>query len=165
MAGSEKGGIEFADADLFRGAAYALVPGEHAAAEVMTAMTELVKGIGATPLAVTAARHDEIAARVSHAPQLISTALALAISRTNDAGTLSFSGTGLAEMTRLAGSRWSVWEDICRTNADEISSALDEVIKEIDALRVAVAAGDFLSAGDMFSSAAEYARVLRESKG
>lgn len=165
MAGSERTGVEFADADLFRGAAYALVAGDGANPDAVRAIAETVKSIGASPIALTAEQHDRITARISHAPQLISTALALAAARMNDTNAMSLGGSGLAEMTRLAKSRWSVWEDICRTNADEITSALDEVIAEMEAVRVAISSGDFSSVGDMFDSAGESALRLRESRG
>lgn len=164
IAGSERTGLEFADADMFRGAAYALVAEDHAGTNEVTAITELVKSIGAIPITLTAERHDQIAARISHTPQLISTAVALAMSRAADKDVVSLSGGGLVEMTRLAASQWSVWEDICRTNADEIAPALDEVIAQAEAIRMAISSGDFSSAGDMFTSAGEYARVLRELK-
>lgn len=165
MAGSERTGVEFADADLFRGAAYALVPSDGASPDAVRAIAEIVKSIGARPIALTAEKHDRIAARISHAPQLISTALALAAARMNGTDALSLGGSGLAEMTRLAESRWSVWEDICRTNADEITSALDEAIAEMEAVRITVSSGDFSSIGDMFNTAGEFTRRLRESRG
>lgn len=165
MAGSERTGVEFADASLFHDAAYALVAGDDADPDAVRRITETVKSIGARPVALTAEQHDRIAARISHSPQLISTALALAVARPNDAGTLSLGGSGLAEMTRLAESQWSVWEDICRTNADEITSALDEAIAQMEAVRMAISSGDFSSVGDMFDAAGEFTRRVRQSRG
>lgn len=164
MAGSERGGVEFADADLFRGAAYALVPGDGAHPDAVRALVDTVKSIGATPISLTAEQHDRIAARISHSPQLVATALALAVARTTDALSLSLVGSGVLDMTRLAESRWSVWEDICRTNSDEITSALDDAITQLEAVRTAISSGDFSSVGDMFSAAGEVARRLRGSK-
>src|SRR6185369_6474554 len=164
MAGSERSGVEFADADLFRGAAYALILGDDASPDAVRAMVDTVTSIGATPISLTAEQHDRIAARISHSPQLVSTALALAVGRTSDAQALSLAGSGVLDITRLAESRWSVWEDICRTNSDEITSALDDTIAQMEAVRSAISSGDFSSAGDMFTAAGESARLLRESK-
>jgi prephenate dehydrogenase len=61
-------------------------------------------------------------------------------------------------MTRLAGSSWSVWEDICRTNADEISSALDEVILEIETIRDSLAEGRLSTLARAFDQANESTR-------
>jgi prephenate dehydrogenase len=163
MAGSERTGVEFADADLFQGAAYAFVAGD-ADPNVVGAMTEMAKSIGARPMALTAERHDRLAARVSHSPQLISTALAAAVARRNDTDAATLAGSGFIEMTRLAESRWSMWEDICRTNADEITIALDEAITEMEAVRMAIASGELSSVDDMFSAAGDFTRRLREEK-
>ena len=54
MAGSERAGLEFADADLFRGAAYALVPGDDARPDAVRAMVDTVRSLGATPISLTA---------------------------------------------------------------------------------------------------------------
>ena len=164
MAGSEKAGLEFADADLFRNAPYALVADDAVNANALRTVAEVVRAIGAKPIVLGAEQHDRIAARVSHSPQMISTALALAVARTSEAETLALAGSGFDEMTRLAESRWSVWEDICRTNADEISSALDEAISEIEAVRVAISSGDFASLSEMFNGAGDAIRGFRDER-
>src|SRR6185295_2190602 len=96
--------------------------------------------------------------------QLLSTALALAVARRCDSATQALAGSGFAEMTRLAESRWSVWEDICRTNNDEIAAALDEAIAEIEAVRAALSSGDVAGLGEMFESAGSLIRSFRNSR-
>ncbi|MEK6320496.1 MAG: prephenate dehydrogenase/arogenate dehydrogenase family protein [Acidobacteriota bacterium] len=162
MAGSERTGVEFADADLFRGAAYALVTDDSVNPDALRAVTQLVRSIGAAPIALTAEEHDRIAARISHTPQMLSTALALAVARTGEAKTLALAGSGFVEMTRLAESRWSVWEDICRTNADEIASALDETIAEIEAVRAAISSADLSGLSEMFDAAGSLMRRFHD---
>lgn len=162
MAGRERSGVEFADADLFRGAAYALIADESVNRDALNRVSEVVNRIGATPIALTAEEHDRIAARVSHVPQMLSIALALAVARKSEAQTLPLAGSGFTEMTRLAQSPWRVWEDICRTNADEIASALDETIAEIEAVRAVISGGDFSSLGEMFEKAGELTRNVHD---
>jgi prephenate dehydrogenase len=164
MAGSERAGVEFADADLFRGAAYAMIVDESANSDSARVVGELVSSIGAIPVKLTAEQHDRIVARISHTPQMLSTALALAVARTRGAETLALAGSGLVEMTRLAESSWSVWEDICRTNADEIAAALDETIAEIEAVRVAVLSGDSSGLSDMFGAAGKLIDRLHDQR-
>ncbi|MFY9554044.1 MAG: prephenate dehydrogenase/arogenate dehydrogenase family protein [Blastocatellia bacterium] len=164
MAGSERCGVEFASADLFNCAVYALVEDESANTPPMRVVSELVSSIGAIPITLSAEQHDRIAARISHTPQMLSTALALAVARNGEAGTRAMAGNGFVEMTRLAESQWSVWEDICRTNAEEITTALDQTIAEIEALRVAISSGDFSSLGEMFDEAAVIARRFHDSR-
>ena len=155
MAGSHNAGVEHAEADLFREAPYALVVDESndrsndRSIRAARSIADVVREIGAGPMMLTAEEHDRAVARLSHAPQLLATALAC---RVNEAD-LRLAGSGFAEMARLAGSRWSVWEDICRTNADEITSALDEVIGEMEAVRSSISSGDFDAVGAAFGEA------------
>jgi len=155
MAGSHRAGIEHADADLFRGAPYALVVNDSKAesSRALGLVEEVVRSIGARPVKLTAEEHDRVVARVSHAPQLLATALACAVARRRNEADLRLAGSGFSEMVRLAASRWSMWEDICRTNAAEITLALDEVISEIEAARSSITSGDFDSVGAAFEEA------------
>jgi prephenate dehydrogenase len=155
MAGSHRAGLEHADADLFQGAPYALVVDEarNESSGVLRVVEEIVRDIGAGPVKLTAQEHDRAVARVSHAPQLLATALACAVARRRNGADLLLAGSGFSEMVRLAASRWSVWEDICRTNADEITLALDEVIGEIEAARSSITSGDFDGVGLAFEEA------------
>lgn len=164
MAGSERTGVEFADANLLSGAPYALIADRNEPEDRLQMMTEVVESVGAHPVVLTAEQHDRIAARISHVPQLLSTALALAVSQAPQPETLTLAGSGFAELARLAESRWSVWEDICRTNADEISSALDEAIAELEAVQAAVLSRDFSALEEMFEKAAEPMRRFREMR-
>ena len=155
MAGSHNAGVEYAEADLFREAPYALIVDESKngsndrSIRAARPIADLVRCIGARPVMLTAEEHDRAVARLSHAPQLLATALACRVNETD----LRLAGGGFTEMARLAASRWSVWEDICRTNADEITSALDEVIGEMEAVRSSISSGDFAAVGAAFGEA------------
>jgi len=160
MAGSHNGGIEHASAELFQGAPYALIVDEPNGESIgaLGAVEGVVRSIGGRPVRVSAQSHDRTVARVSHAPQLIATALACAGARRGDKADLQLAGSGFSEMVRLAASRWSMWEDICRTNADEITLALDEVIGELEAARAGIAGGDFESLRTAFEEANDLVR-------
>ena len=166
MSGSHKTGVEFASADLFRGSPYALVRADGASesggeqAGALSVIFELVESLKARPVLLTAEQHDSTVARISHAPQLLSTALAIAGSHSGVEDVNAVAGGGFHEMTRLAKSKWSVWEDICRTNGDEITSALDELIAEIGALRGSISRGDFRTAREAFRTANDFIQQL-----
>jgi prephenate dehydrogenase len=66
-------------------------------------------------------------------------------------------------MVRLAASNWSMWEDICRTNYDQITVALDEVIREMDGVRSNVAGGEFDGLRAAFEEGNELVRRLRST--
>jgi prephenate dehydrogenase len=163
MAGSHNAGIEHADAGLFRGAPYALVVDESSAESsgAFRLVDQVVCSIGAKPVTVTAEEHDRVIARVSHAPQLLATALACAVARRRNEADLRLAGAGFSEMVRLAASRWPMWEDICRTNSDEITLALDEVITEMEAARASIASGGFEGVGAAFEEANRFVSRAR----
>lgn len=170
MAGSHKTGVEFASADLFCGAPYAIVRDDTSEAstrgdsKALGAIIEMVEAIKARPLLLTAEQHDSAIARVSHVPQLLSTALAIACGNSCDENALLLAGSGFSDMTRLAESQWSVWGDICRTNSDEIAGALAEMIVEIGRVQAALASGDFASVQEAFRIANDFMRQLKTRK-
>ena len=154
MAGSHKAGIEFARAELFEQAPYAIM-NNGGDQDAISAVGDIVQAIGARLVMTTPEDHDRVVARLSHAPQLLSTALAVATTESihNEASRLA--GPGFKDMTRLASSPWAIWKDICRTNADEITQALAEVIGELEATRKAVASGDSAALVEAFEKANE----------
>ncbi|HMG34805.1 MAG TPA: prephenate dehydrogenase/arogenate dehydrogenase family protein [Blastocatellia bacterium] len=170
MAGSHNSGLQHATADLFNGASYAVVSDEAAGAQgdlqsdAVRVVVEIVQRLGAHPVLMTADQHDRAVARISHAPQLLSTALALAVAWAGEEEAFEVAGSGFLEMTRLAQSHWSVWEDICKSNADEITASLDEVLGEIEAIKKAVQLGDLNTLHDMFDAANDVIRRFHEEK-
>ena len=166
IAGSHNSGVEFATADLFHDAPYAVVIDERAErigqeqSDAVTAVIETVRAMGAVPVILTAARHDRAIARTSHAPQLLSVALARSIDK-NTPDQLGLVGSGFRDMTRLARSNWSVWDDICRTNADEIDEALKEVVEQVNEVRRAISSGEFGRLQEAFAEANRLTGGLR----
>jgi len=137
VTGSHLAGLEHARADLFECAPYALIKDHlNENDEALATMTELVKMLGARVILTTAAEHDRAMALVSHLPQLISCALAATIEGQVDSDALKrMVGPGYRDMTRLAGSSWSIWRDILAANAGPIVSALDEMLDLLLAVR------------------------------
>ena len=148
MAGSHLSGVEHARADLFAGAPYVLIAdGVNVEGGEFRTVQELVEKLGAWPLLMSAGEHDRAVAFVSHLPQLLSSALAAVVNEEDEAEALTaLAGRGYADMTRLAGSAWSVWRDILMTNALPIAEALDAFGVKLaavrDELRRAAAGGE-----------------------
>jgi prephenate dehydrogenase len=155
MAGKERGGASLADANLFRGAVWLFTPvassqnasghdfsrAESASqsrgalapagisptgAALIRDWRALVAAMGAKPLDLDPARHDELVAWVSHLPQFTATALsALLEEEVGDAPELKdVGGRALREMTRLGSSPFSMWRDIAHTNTEAVERAL-----------------------------------------
>ncbi len=163
MAGREVAGIANADADLFRGAAYALIGA--AGAEVLrdprvSAFLKLVEKIGARPLWLGAQQHDYAVGMASHLPQLVAVALASFLyDRLDENGLpITVAGPGLRDSLRLAGSPYSTWRDIVLTNRDVLAAALDLLARRMDDLRERLSSRD-LEAD--FDAANELYKLLR----
>lgn len=138
MAGKENSGIEFADADLFRGAVWFFTPaGEAAKNGGITAYSSLVKKMGAKIIALDPVEHDRLCAWISHVPQMVSTALAAALVEeySPKAPLLEAGGRALREMTRIAASPYSMWRDIALTNKKQIADALLKLEQELAHIR------------------------------
>lgn len=128
MAGKENSGIEFADAELFRGAVWFFTPSRKQNLKTgrVGDFIALVRKIGARIAEMDAAEHDQLCAWISHVPQMLSTALASALVEEygENAPLLESGGRALREMTRIAASPYSMWRDIAITNRQSIAEAL-----------------------------------------
>jgi prephenate dehydrogenase len=138
MAGRELSGPAAARAELFVGRRWALCPDRATAPAAVHAVSELARRCGAEPVVLSAAAHDEVVAAVSHAPHLVSSALAARFV-TADETLLSLVGQGLRDVTRIAGGAPDLWRDILEQNADSVATVLDAVAADLadaaDALR------------------------------
>jgi prephenate dehydrogenase len=128
MAGKEQAGVEFAEADLFRGAAWFFtpMPGQNIYGGIGGEFVEWVERIGARVATMDAEEHDRLCAWISHLPQMIATALAATLVEElgSDAPLLEAGGRALREMTRISASPYSMWRDIALTNKENIQDAL-----------------------------------------
>ena len=164
IAGRELGGLEHADAELFRGARYVLVKDGRNNEESdprVRKFVELVRLIGAEPVWSDAATHDWAMAVVSQMPQLVSVALAGVISDETDETGLpaSLAGSGLRDLLRIAGSPYEVWRDICMTNTENIARSLDRAAQAIDFLRTHLTSRELKNE---FDDANQVYKLLRE---
>jgi prephenate dehydrogenase len=147
IAGTEMSGPEVADADLLAGRTFALCPSHHTGSQTRERAAALVRDMRAVPLFVEAARHDEVVARTSHLPQMVSTALALYL----ESADLSLAGPGIRGMTRLARSDARMWSDIIRLNRRNIAEAMHLFARQFDELGRLVEEDDTVALADAFA--------------
>ena len=139
MAGKEQAGVEFADPDLFQGAAWFFtpLPGQDIYKGLSGEFLEWVEKIGARVATLPPAEHDQLCAWISHLPQLISTALAASLVDEfgQDTPLLEAGGRALREMTRISSSPYSMWRDIAITNKSNIADALMKLEQRLAHIR------------------------------
>ena len=150
MAGKEVSGIANADADLFRGNAYALIaeseknPASAGEPESpnsprdprISAFVKILEKIGARPFWLGAEQHDNAVGLASHLPQLAAIALgSFLYDRLDENGLpITLAGPGLRDSLRLAGSPYNTWRDIILTNKEMIAEALEQFARRLDDL-------------------------------
>src|SRR6266487_1479059 len=143
MAGRELSGIKAAEAGLFEGCAYCLIPATQASSEGVAQLSEIVMRIGAHPLVLDADRHDRLVAGISHLPFVLSSALVQCLSKEEDWKELTtLAAGGFRDMSRLAASNPTMYRDICITNKEEILNWLDALALELDNIRSLIARDD-----------------------
>jgi len=137
MTGSEKSGVNAADPFLFQNAIYVLCPTNGVPEEIVKNLSDFLSGIGARVVIMNAELHDRIAAAVSHLPQMIAVTLVNMVGEvtTDSAPYLQLAAGGFRDMTRIASSPFTMWDDICRTNDRAIKEAIDKFIEHLSKLR------------------------------
>ncbi len=139
MAGKEHAGVEFADADIFEGAAWLFtpLPGQNVHAGHCGEFIHCAEKMGAKIAVVDPADHDRFCAWISHLPQMMSTALAATLvdEFSSDAPVLDIGGRALRDMTRISGSPYSMWRDIAITNKKNIADALQKLEQRLAHIR------------------------------
>jgi prephenate dehydrogenase len=137
MAGSELEGLDGADPSMFEGSVWVLTPTAATADATFSVVAAVVADLGADVVALSAERHDQTVAVVSHVPHLAAaTLMELATDRAEEhAALLRLAAGGFRDMTRIASGQPTIWLDICAENRDAILSALDGLIDGLQVMR------------------------------
>ena len=154
IAGTEHSGAAAAFPELFRDRNLILLPQKETKAAAVRLVRAAWLACGARIVRLEAAEHDEIFGAVSHLPHVVAFALVNQLGQRRDAKRLlGFSGGGLRDTVRIAGSSPEMWRDICIANRAALVPLVDGYISELEAARAALAAGDGESLEQMFSAA------------
>lgn len=138
LSGRERSGPAAARADLFLGRPWVICPDPPVPAAGLAAIGALARTCGAEPAEVSAAGHDRWVALVSHAPHVLSAAMAARLADASD-GTLSLAGQGLRDVTRIAAGDTGLWTQILAANAAPVADVLAAVAADLAAVAEALA--------------------------
>jgi prephenate dehydrogenase len=135
MAGSEKRGVEYARADLFRGAVCIVTPEQQTNAGGLEQVTEFWKELGMRVTQLTPDEHDRLVADISHVPHAVAAAL---VAMQSDAA-MALAGRGFLDATRIAGGDGGLWRDILVDNRDNVLAGIErlqgqlaDLLKQLD---------------------------------
>jgi prephenate dehydrogenase len=154
IAGTEHSGAAAAFPELFRDRNLILLPQKETKAAAVRLVRSAWAACGANIVKLEAEEHDEIFGAVSHLPHVVAFALVNLLGQRRDAKRLlGFSGGGLRDTVRIAGSSPEMWRDICVANRGALVPLLDGYISELEAARASLAAGDGDALESMFLAA------------
>ena len=141
MAGTEHSGPLSANAELFDGRPWAITPGPDATSSATRVVEALALVCGAVPVHLSPVEHDRAVARTSHVPHLMASLVAGTLAGAS-ADHLALSGTGVRDVTRVAGGDPHLYSQIISGNATAVAALLAEVRDRLDLALEAVAGGD-----------------------
>lgn len=137
MAGSERTGYVNSRAALLENAYYILTPTPSVPKEKLESYRDLAARMGAIPLILDDRTHDYVTAAVSHLPHVIAASLVNLVrdSDSEDGIMKMIAAGGFKDITRIASSSAAMWQQICLTNTENISSLLQAYIDSLTAFK------------------------------
>ncbi|GAB3266955.1 prephenate dehydrogenase [Kineosporia babensis] len=157
MAGRERSGPTAARADLFLGRPWVVCGTERRYTEPVRM---LAISLGASPVFMPAAEHDEAVALISHVPQLAASLVASRLVKAADPA-VGLAGQGLRDVTRIADSDPMLWAQILSANAPQVAEVLKDVQQDLIGL---IAALDALGTDDAVGARAAVAQVIHNGR-
>jgi cyclohexadieny/prephenate dehydrogenase len=138
LAGSEKQGPEYANAELFEGRVVVLTPTARTDDKALSQATTLWEALGARVWVMDPEQHDRAMAMTSHLPHVTAAALA---------GVLPPEWSGLTaggfrDATRVASGGPELWAAILQANAGCVLAAMDHLDERMAEFRRSLASGD-----------------------
>lgn len=137
LAGRETSGPGGATAQLFLARPWVVCALPTTAADASAAVTALAVACRAEPLTMAPDEHDRAVALSSHLPQMASSALAAAL-LSSDARSVSVSGPGLQDTTRIAASDPDLWTEVLAANAAHVAPLVGGLAQELHQLHGAL---------------------------
>ena len=158
MCGTEHVGYEYSTPYMLENAFYILTPTETVPGFRVAEFEAFVKSIGALPMILPYKKHDFSVGSVSHLPTVIASTLVNLVKDLDDENeTLrTIAAGGFKDITRVASSDPTMWENICVANQTQILELIDVYLKALTKTRDTIARGSEEEIRRFFSSAKEY---------
>lgn len=143
VAGAELSGVEAASADLFHQRTVVLTPVGETSDDARLRVDAAWRACGARTVEMSAKRHDEVFAAVSHLPHALAFTLVEMLAGRDDAADLfALAGAGFRDFTRIASSSPEMWRDICLANSDALLAEIRAFQERLSTLAAEIESGD-----------------------
>jgi prephenate dehydrogenase len=154
MAGGEKTGVLAAHADLFTDAVCLITPTKNSSAEAVRKLEAFWQALGARPLRMTPALHDDLVGRSSHLPHIVAAELAnYVLSPVHPGEQAAVCANGFRDTTRIASGSPEMWRDIALANRKNLGRVLGVFIEDLQEFRLALEHGDVKVIEEFFEKA------------
>jgi prephenate dehydrogenase len=160
MAGSEKTGWEAGRAELFQGRVTFVTPLNESDPKAVEKVAAFWTALGSDACTVEPDAHDEIVAHISHLPQVLASTLCASLAR-RDPKWRNFSGGGLRDTSRIAGSDPRLWKTILEQNRDEVLRAVRAYQEELHGMERALANRDWFEVQAILERGKAYRELFR----
>lgn len=155
MAGKELSGFSASDPSIFVGASYLITPGNAPAWAVET-VAALAKAMGFGRVVYTSPQeHDQVIAYTSQVPHALACAYVMSPRCRMHKG---FSAGSYRDVSRVANINHTLWSRLFLDNREDLVEELDELQRNLQALRDAVAQGDEARLRELLRTAAQIKR-------
>ena len=134
IAGSEKSGLVASTSTLFDNRLTIVCPHEKNEEDDIKKIEAFWNNLGSVTKRLPAKNHDELFAKTSHLPHVISYALMDSIFKDLSNETFLYSGGSLESYTRIASSDPLMWKDIMIANEKSIVESIENFKESLDAL-------------------------------
>ena len=139
VAGSHLSGEINSISNLFNGKPTILSHHDSAASKHIDRVISLWNSLGSKVTILDADLHDQIFAYTSHLPHVAAYALLNTLKGLEQDDLAVFSGGGLGEFLRLASSSPEMWTDIFLMNTENITFAIEDLVKSLNTLQDTIA--------------------------
>lgn len=137
MAGREKRGLDYASADVLKGANFIITPITRSTPGGIEAVKTLACDMGFGKIrTLTPEEHDRVIAYTSQLPHAL--AVSLINSDEEDSGTGDFIGDSFRDLTRIAEINADLWQELFIGNGKNLIAAIDMFTAQLSAIRKAV---------------------------
>ncbi|MGN0158166.1 MAG: prephenate dehydrogenase/arogenate dehydrogenase family protein [Brotaphodocola sp.] len=164
MAGSEKTGYESSTDHLLENAYYIITPTSLSYQSDLNRMIEIAKLIGSIPIVLDYREHDRIVAAISHLPHLVASSLVNLVKDSDNEEHMMklLAAGGFKDITRIASSSPVMWEQICMTNAGNITDMMEAYIASLQKILNNLRAQNSKEIYDLFDSSRSYRNSFSE---
>jgi prephenate dehydrogenase len=149
LAGSEKRGVEHADADLFQDRLTIVTPTPATPPSAVERISAFWRALGCRVRAMGPQEHDQALAVTSHLPHLLAAALAGILPPELQ----ELSASGFRDTTRIAAGDPSLWTAIFAQNRLPVLNALKGLDDRLTRFREALASGNWTAVADLLAQA------------